>query len=78
MKKQWLKLWAAVLITLLLVPAYREMDDGGSREWISVLYRITRHRTMTQQENIRGYRIGTQVEILGVEVYSDVRFVSGE
>jgi hypothetical protein len=78
MKKRWIKLCAAVLVLALLMPVYREADDGGTREYAAVLYRIRLRHTMTRQENVCGYMTGTEVNILGIEVYSDVRFVCGE
>jgi hypothetical protein len=70
------KLTAAALIALmLLLPVYREIDDGGSKEYAALLYRVTLRHTMTRQEGTDGYLKGTEVRIFGITVYDDVCFM---
>ena len=72
MKKRWV---AAAAALILLLPVCREMDDGGSKEYTSVLYRVTLRHAMTRQEGTDGYLTGTEVCILGITVYDDVLFI---
>ena len=78
MKKRRIAVATALIAMLLLLPVYREMDDGGSREYAAVLYRITLRHTMTRREEIDGYLTGICVRILGIPVYDGVRFIPFE
>ena len=74
MKKRRIGIAAAVIILAMLLPVRLEMDDGGSEEYSALLYRVTLRHTMAQQEGVFGYLMGTEIQILGFDVYSDVRF----
>ena len=76
MKKRRLAAAAALMALILLLPVYREMDDGGSREYAAVLYRIALRHSMIRQEGTEGYLTGLRVDILGITVYDDVSFIA--
>ena len=78
MKKRRTVMIAALTALLLLLPVCRELDDGGSKEYASLLYRVVLRHTMTRQEGTDGYLTGTEVRIFGIAVYDDVRFVPSE
>lgn len=78
MKKRQTVIAAALIALILLLPVCREMDDGGSREYAAVLYRVTLRHTMTRQEGTEGYLTGTEIRILGITVYDSVCFVPSE
>ena len=78
MKRKKTAAAAALIALLLLLPVCRELDDGGSKEYASLLYRVVLRHTMTRQEGTDGYLTGTEVRIFGIAVYDDVRFVPSE
>ena len=78
MKRKLTAIVAALIALMLLLPVYSEIDDGGSKEYASLLYRVVLRHTMTRQEGADGYLTGTEVRLLGITVYDDVRFVPSE
>ena len=78
MKRKLTAIVAALIALMLLLPVYREIDDGGSKEYASLFYRVVLRHTMTRQEGTDGYLTGTEVRLLGITVYDDVRFVPSE
>lgn len=75
MKKRWIGIAAGLIVLAMLVPAYSEMDDGGSREYSALLYRVTFRHSVAQQGGESGYLTGTEVRVLGMEVYNDALFI---
>ena len=65
MKRKLTAIVAALIALMLLLPVYREIDDGGSKEYASLLYRVVLRHTMTRQEGADGYLTGTEVRLLG-------------
>lgn len=69
---------AAIIIVLLLVPFPVRYKDGGTVKYRAALYCVTKQHSIAfdplEQED--GYDIGTAVEILGFEVYNDVEYYS--
>ena len=68
---------------VLLVPIRMQMNDGGSIQYRAVLYSVTKYHQITMEwddENEEvadsGYRVGWGVEILGLEIFNNVKYVS--
>ena len=61
-----------ILIALiLLIPIPMRMKDGGSVEYRAVLYCVTDVHKIDHEAD-DGYIDGTVVEVLGMEIYSDM------
>ncbi len=75
MKKWKLMMAAGLLAPAMLMPVCREMDDGGSKEYASLLYSVTLRRAMTEQNGQEGVLAGIEIRVLGILVYDDVSFV---
>lgn len=60
-----------VILIVMLIPAKIQLKDGGTIEYKSILYKISMvHRLIDN-----GYDIGTEIEILGLKVYDNVKSV---
>lgn len=75
MKKRLLRIATILILLVMLIPVYREMDDGGSREYSAILYSVTQRHAMSREEGDVGYLTGTEIRLLGFKVYSSVQFV---
>ncbi len=75
MKERWIRLAAAVIVLLMLIPMRFDADDGGTRQYRAFLYCVTKRHSMTWEKGVFGCLTGNEVSILGIEVYSDVKFV---
>lgn len=71
MKKKIVIGLSILLILLLLIPIKTNLKDGGSVVYRAVLYRVVKVHARNQAFD-DGYRDGTIVTILGIEVYNDV------
>lgn len=72
MKKKLIVLIIVALL-ILLVPIPFKLRDGGTVEWKSLTYKISKvHRLNLDSET--GYEDGIIVEILGFKVYDNVNF----
>lgn len=73
MKKKVLIVGIIVLVLILLIPIPMHLNDGGTVEYKSLTYRISKvHRLpMYLTENYK-YEEGLIIEILGFEVFNDV------
>ncbi len=63
---------AAIIIVLLLVPFPVRYKDGGTVKYRAALYCVTKRHELAAQG---GYYVGTEIEILFFKVYSDVEFM---
>ncbi len=62
-----------IVILILLVPIPFELNDGGTIEWQSLIYKISIvHKLNT--DSVTGYEDGTIVEILGCKIYDNVSY----
>lgn len=59
------------------------MKDGGSVQYRAMLYSVTKYHQITLQTNSKdegtvdsGYRVEWGVEVLGIEIYNNVKYVS--
>ena len=67
-----------IIMVILLVPFPVGYKDGGTVKYRAALYCVTKQHSiaydpLTQKD---GYDIGTAIEILGFEVYNDVKYYS--
>lgn len=57
-----------IIILIFLMPIPNRLKDGGSIEYRSLLYKVTKiHRL--NDKSISGYEDGWKIEILGIKVY---------
>ncbi len=71
-KKKWIMLLAVICFAIVLVPIPRRLRDGGSVEYMAILYRITKVHQFYENNSQNLYRDGIKIEILGKEIYSSV------
>lgn len=70
MKKKIIIIICIVLI-VMLIPVKLQLKDGGTIEYKSILYKVSKvHRTIDN-----GFDIGTEIEILGFKIYDNVKSV---
>lgn len=70
MKKKIIIIICIVLI-VLLIPVRLQLKDGGTVEYKSILYKVSKvHRTIDN-----GFDIGTEIRILGFKVFDNVESV---
>lgn len=75
MGRRLIRMAAGLIALVMMIPVYSEADDGGSREFSALLYRIVLQCSMAQRDGETGYLAGTKTYVLGTEVYHDVTFV---
>ncbi len=73
MKKRFILLLIIFILLILLIPIPFYLKDGGSIEFRSLLYTITKYNKLTSQnENVEDVYIqGIGIKILGMEVYNN-------
>lgn len=60
-----------VILVVMLIPVRLQLKDGGTVEYKSILYKVSKvHRTIDN-----GFDIGTEIRILGFKVYGNVKSV---
>ena len=65
MKKKF-KLFLIIILMILLIPVPLKLKDGGSTEYKSILYTVTKYNKLNlDEENITGWKI----ELLGKTIY---------
>ena len=64
-KKKILLITVITLVILLLIPFPFKLKDGGSTEFKSVLYTITKYKQISGE----GYTTGWKIEVLGLTIY---------
>lgn len=68
----------AVLLVILLFPIRNQLKDGGSVQYKSLTYEITKVHSLISEEEmekegkIKPYDHGYTIKILGFEIYNDV------
>ncbi len=76
MKKKLIRIACVILAVVLLFPIPMKFRDGGTTEYTAILYKITDvHALTTMEDREKGkeYYEGIIVEILGNEVYNNVK-----
>lgn len=62
----------------MLFPLKIELKDGGTKEYVAVLYSVTHKHSLDSKDGVSGYSIGTIVRVLFFEIYNDVTFFARE
>jgi len=71
MKKKIVIVGIIIMVLILLVPIPRHLKDGGTVEYQSLIYKISKiHRQNSNLES--GYEEGIIIQIFGKQVYSSV------
>ena len=76
MKKKAIILIFVLLVVILLVPIPLRLKDGGTIEYRAILYKVSDVHslaTLEETENGKMYNEGIIVEILGMEIFNNVR-----
>ena len=71
MKNKVIIVVIVLVLLILLVPRTRYLNDGGTVEYKSFLYNVTKLHKLNDYSPT-GYDEGTKIEILGIEVYNDI------
>lgn len=76
-KKIMIGIIVAVLL-MFLIPIPMQMKDGGSVQYSALLYKVTKYHQLAIQEETKesGYLEGWGIEILGMEIFNNVKYVS--
>ena len=67
-----------ILAIILLFPLKIELKDGGTKEYVAVLYSVTHKHSLDSKDGVSSYSIGTIVRVLFFEIYNDVTFFAHE
>ena len=71
MKKKVIIISVVIILLILLFPIRNQLKDGGTVEWASLTYKISKvHRLNSKSKT--GYDDGIVIEVLGVKVYDSV------
>ena len=76
MNKKVIIVMVFVALLILLVPIPMHLKDGGTVEYKALLYKISKVHSLTsieEMENGKQYNEGIIVEILGFEIYNNVK-----
>ena len=71
MKKKIILFIVIIAILVLLVPIPFKLKDGGSIEFKSLLYTVTKYHKL-DMESETGFQDGIGIKILGMEVYNNL------
>lgn len=66
---------AIIICAVLLIPIPAWYKDGGTFELNAVLWSVRKEHSISWEDRIDGYNIGTIVRVLLWKVYDDVKFV---
>jgi len=73
MKKRIIIIFVIILL-ICLMPIPNRLKDGGSIEYISLVYKITKVHRLNAL-SITGYEDGWIIEIFGVEIYNETNIM---
>lgn len=79
MKKKAILTLAVLILMILLFPIRNQLKDGGTVEYKAFLYKISKVQRlisieeMEREGKIKEYDQGIIIEILGFEIYNDVK-----
>lgn len=78
MKRKVIIISVVLVLLILLFPIKNQLKDGGTVEYKSLVYRVSKvNRLITLEEmekegKVKEYEKGIIIEILGFEVYNNV------
>ena len=79
MKKKVIIISVAIILLVLLFPIRNQLKDGGTVEYKALVYKVSKVKRlitieeMEQEGKIKEYDYGIIIEILGFEVYNNVK-----
>ena len=76
MKKKVIIVVIIVILSILLIPIPMLLKDGGTIEYKALLYKVSKVHSLTsveEMENGKQYNEGIIIEILGFEIYNNVK-----
>ncbi len=79
MKKKVIIVMVIVVLLMLLVPIPMHLNDGGTVEYKALVYKVSKVKRlisieeMEQEGKIKEYDHGIIIEILGFEIYNNVK-----
>ena len=76
MKKKVIIAMIIVVLFIFLIPIPIKLKDGGTIEYKALLYKVSRGHSLDlveEMENNKNYNEGIIVEILGFEIYNNVK-----
>ncbi len=79
MKKKAIIALLVIILLVLLFPTRNQLRDGGTVEYKAIAYKISKvqrlisEEEMKQEGKIKEYDEGIIIEILGIEVYNNVK-----
>lgn len=79
MKKKVIMVVIVVILLIILFPRTRYLNDGGTIEYKAILYKVSQvHRLisieeMEQEGKVKEYDDGIIVEVLGFEIFNNVK-----
>ncbi len=79
MKKKIIITLVVIILLVLLFPIRNQLKDGGTIEYKSLVYKISKVKRLTIEEKeeedkkIKEYEQGIIIEILGFEIYNNVK-----
>ena len=79
MKKKAIIIAIVVILLILLFPIRNQLKDGGTVEYKAILYKVSKvnkmisEEEMEQEEKIKNYEKGIIIEVLGFEIFNNVK-----
>lgn len=71
-KKIIIVIIVVIILSALFIPIPMHLNDGGTVEYKALIYKISKvHRLAENLE--KGYEDGVIIEVLGIEVYNNVK-----
>ena len=79
MKKKVIIISVVIILLVLLFPIRNQLKDGGTVEYKALVYKVSKVKRlisieeMEQEGQIKEYDHGIIIEILGFEIYNNVK-----
>lgn len=79
MKKKVIIISVVIILLVLLFPIRNQLKDGGTVEYKALVYKVSKVKRlisieeMEQEGKIKEYDHGIIIEILGFEIYNNVK-----
>ena len=79
MKKKVIIILVAIILLVLLFPIRNQLKDGGTVEYKALVYKVSKVKKLISKEEmeregkIKEYNHGIIIEILGFEIYNNVK-----
>lgn len=79
MKKKVIIILVAIILLVLLFPIRNQLKDGGTVEYKALVYKVSQVKKLISKEEmgregkIKEYDHGIIIEILGFEIYNNVK-----